>query len=90
MRKITFNVLAHSSTIVSSDGDYQIILCEDSEGKKFTTTAGNILFGRLNDYGRIAEYKEEGNNDERYFKSEVEVTLKQAPSKNGKKYFVFE
>ena len=85
----TFIVLAHSSRISSSDGDYEILLCEDSEGA-FTTTAGSILFGRLHDYGKIADYKDEGSNDEKYFKDGVEVTLKQEKSKNGKQYFVFE
>lgn len=85
----TFIVLAHSSKISSADGDYEIILCQDDEGL-FTTTAGQILFGRLHDYGKIAGYKEEGSNDENYFKDGVEVTLKQAKSNNNKNYFVFE
>jgi hypothetical protein len=84
----TFIVLAHTSKIPSADGDYEILLCEDKEGK-FTTTAGSILFGRLHEYGKLSDYKDEGSHEEKYFRDGVEVTLKQEKSKNNKKYFVF-
>lgn len=88
----TFSVIAHSNKIPSQDGEFMIILCEDNNKQRFTTTTAKILFSRLTAYGRVVGYQEGVRGiEEQYFKDPCEVTLGQRTSNNNQKqYFVFD